>query len=174
MRILFIVLLVLASGCDLTSDYPASAEDSEGATAIAEKASRTEKVETYDLSTEEPWIECHGELMQFHGVLQIHITEVETPSGNLLVRGWVEYPEDGYAIGTESGNRWERRKGLNPYTETLRGEWYSEEDFWAQSWQIIEWYTSDEHGKFKVHWWGTFHVDDEGNVMVYRDNLTCR
>lgn len=179
MRMLSCVLLFVFLGCDPAVDaIQVSNDDVSGEAidmnALAGKTARNTAVYYYDMADEEPFIECRGELMSFHGVLAIHVTEVETPSGNLLVRGWVEYPGDGWAEGVDSGTIWMRRKGLNPYTETLKGNWYSGEDFWSQSWTIIEWYENEEAGRMKVMWWGGFNMADDGTVRVENDRITCR
>jgi len=143
---------------------------------VAPPAFKTSHVEysfPYSLDDEVPFLVCRGELVQGHGTLMIHIREVTTPSGNLLVRGRVEYPGDTWMEGLVTGVVWTFEKGLNPYTETLKGDFYSGDDFWVQNWTIHEWYTNPALGKLKVSWWGGFKYDKDGNLTINRDNLTC-
>ncbi len=176
-----LLLAIVLVGCSETLPTESLVAETESAqiaaydaaTSLA-KAERQEYSILYDLEDEEPFIECRGELMKFHGVLTINIREQTTPSGNLLVRGWIDYGDDHWAEGTESHNVWTLRKGLNPYTETLKGEFYSEEDFWVQNWTIIEWYENPELGDLKLKWWGHLKFDKDGNFTIYRDNVTCK
>ena len=165
--VLLVPLLLLA--CDRE---PVAPVPDEGFAPLF-KADRVEYTVDYDLGDEVPFLVCRGELMEGHGILLIHIQEVTTPSGNLLVRGRVEYPGDTWMEGTVSHVVWTFAKGLNPYTETLKGEFYSGEDFWVQHWTISEWYTNPELGKLRVRWWGGFKFDKDGDLTINRDNLTC-
>jgi hypothetical protein len=183
MRTLFslFALLLMASliGCDQARPTeneisgPSVLKAVAGPTSLS-KAERQEYSFTFDLEDEEPFIECRGELMAFHGIVTINIREQTTPSGNLLVRGWVEYSDDQWAEGTVSQDVWTLRKGLNPYTETLKGDFYSEEDFWVQNWQILEWYQNEDLGKLKIQWWGGLKFDKDGDMALYRDRVTCK
>ncbi len=95
------LVALVAFGC---SDPPTTATAlGDEAVAPAFMADRAEYSFPYDLQDEDPFLVCRGELVEGYGILTIHIREVTTPSGNLLVRGWVEYPGDSYMIGTESG-----------------------------------------------------------------------
>jgi len=174
-----VVLVVALVGCDQadpveTSVSSVSMLKSETGETLASKAERQEYSFTFDLEDEEPFITCRGELMAFHGIVTINVREQTTPSGNLLVRGWVEYSEDHWAEGIDSHDEWTLRKGLNPYTETLKGDFYSEEDFWVQNWQILEWYENPELGNLKIHWWGGLKFDKDGDMTLYRDRVTCK
>jgi len=159
------LVALVAFGC---SDPPTTATAlGDEAVAPAFMADRAEYSFPYDLQDEDPFLVCRGELVEGYGILTIHIREVTTPSGNLLVRGWVEYPGDSYMIGTESGVVWTFKKGLNPFTETYKGQFY------RQNWMITEWYTNPDLGQLRVRWWGGFKYDKDGNLTINRDNLTC-
>jgi hypothetical protein len=178
-HILSLFIIVALVGCDQGSPTETSVPSvsilkADAESSLLAKAERQDFVFTFDLEDEEPFITCREELMAFHGIVTINVAETTTPSGNLLVRGWVEYSDDQWAEGTESHDVWTLRKGLNPYTETLKGDFYSEEDFWVQNWQILEWYENPELGKLKIQWWGGLKFDKDGDMTLYRDRVTCK
>ncbi len=123
----------------------------------------------YDLADEDPIIECNGELMQPHGTLFINIREMAAPSGNLIVSGRVDYGDDVWLEGLESGEVWTLTHSLNPF-----GEVYKENGFYVLHFQIHEWYTNPELDKRQVRWWGNTKVDKNGNLTIYRENITCK
>jgi hypothetical protein len=133
------------------------------------KVDRQEYSFPYDLDDEDPIIECNGELMQPHGTLLINIRAMAAPSGNLIVSGRVDYGDDVWLEGLESGEVWTLSHSLNPY-----GEVYKENGFYVLHFHIHEWYTNPELGKRQVRWWGNTKVDKNGNPELYRETIACK
>jgi len=131
------------------------------------RADRAGYTISYDLQDEEPFFVCRGELVEGYGILLIHITETTTPSGNLIVKGWVEYPDDVRMVGTVTGVVWTQKKGINPFVEVIKG------DFYMQRFMIHEWYTNPDLGRLQARWWGGFKYDKDGELTIYREALLC-
>jgi hypothetical protein len=97
--------------------------------------------------------------------------ETTTPSGNLIVRAWVDYTAHGEVTieGLTSGNIWTLTHGHNPFGEVIK-----ENGFYQLHYQWHEFFTSSIHGDLRVHLKGHVFVDPSGTLRIERETATCR
>ena len=128
---------------------------------------------TFDatLDLEPPYEDCAtGEDMQNHGTVKVYIVERITPSGNVLVNGWVDYNAYGEVTLENLGNGdiWTLTNGHNPFHEVIK-----ENGFYVLSYHWNELYKLDNqtlHILLKGH----VKIEADGTVTIDRESYTCQ
>ena len=152
-------------GCDSQPVEPVSDE----ALNSLSKVNRVEYTFEYDLGDEDPYEDCAGEDMQLHGKVLVYVRETTTPSGNLVVSGWVDYKFEPITMeGLTSGDIWTLTKGFNPFHEV-----YKENGAYLLNFQWHEFYSNEYGDKRRAFVTGHYHVGPDGNVMNERENIRC-
>ena len=123
------------------------------------------------LDLDPPYEDCAtGEDMQNHGTVKVYIVEKTTPSGNLLITGWVDY--NAYSgvtlenLGT--GEIWTLTNGHNPFHEVIK-----ENGFYRLHYHWSELYKNSNGENLHIHLKGFFAIDNEGNVTKDLESYNC-
>lgn len=150
-----------------TSDYLSVSDDAVSSTLGVE---RVEYSIPYDLEDEGAWVICNGELMQGHGIVELHVIETYLPSGDLITRAWVDYQAyDGvWFEELSSGDIWQLTNGHNPFGEVIK-----ENGFYMLHYQWNEIYTNPDHGILRNHLKGHVMVEPDGTVRIERESYRC-
>jgi hypothetical protein len=121
------------------------------------------------LDEEDPFVECDGNLMQYHGSVGLHIKEKNTPSGNIIANWWVDYMAfDGISLeNLVTGEVWTLTNGHNPVGEVIK-----ENGFYLIHYQWNELYKLDNK-TLHVHLKGQFMVLPDGTVKHDQESVKC-
>jgi hypothetical protein len=123
----------------------------------------------YDLGNELPYEDCAGEDMQTHGKILVHVREMTTPSGNLIVSGWVDYTFEQITVeGLSTGEIWTLTNGFNPFHEVIK-----EDGSYFLHYQWHEFYTNEDGEKLRAFVNGNYQIDQDGNVRIERESVRC-
>jgi len=124
----------------------------------------------YDMDEDPPYPDCLGEAMQNHGVVKVYVRQRDTPSGNVLVNGWVDYDAYGGITleGLSSGEVYTLINGKNPFVEVMK-----EDGFYLLHYHWNEVYRSDDGKKVNVHLQGRFMIGPDGTVKIDRESYRC-
>ena len=122
------------------------------------------------LDDEEPFVMCDGDLMQYQGSVGLHLKEKTTPSGNTIVKGWVDYHAFGGVIleNSVTGAVWTLTNGHNPFGEVIK-----ENGFYVLHYQWHEFYENEEGDKLRVFLKGHVKVNPDGTVSIERETVKC-
>jgi len=110
-----------------------------------------------------------GDDMQNHGWLKIYTQEITTPSGNVIISGWVDYGFEQITLeGLTSGDIWMLTNGFNPFHEV-----YKENGAYFLNFQWHEFYSNEYGDKRRAFVTGHLHIDADGNVTSVRESINC-
>ena len=123
-----------------------------------------------DLGSESPYTDCAtGAPMQNHGLVEVFIQEKTTPSGNLIIKGWVDYNYyDGVTLeNLFNGDIWTLTNGKNPFNEVIK-----ENGFYKLSYQWSELYKLNKK-TLHIHLKGHVKIEPDGTVKIDRESYNC-
>jgi len=111
-----------------------------------------------------------GEDMQNHGWLKIYTREITTPSGNVIISGWVDY--DAYEGVTlenlATGDIWTLTTGHNPFHEVIK-----ENGMYILRYNWNELYKKQNSPNIHIHLKGHLKILPDGTVTHDRESYTC-
>ena len=172
-RIPLVVALALfvAVSCDQQPvEPPADQMTDQTAEVPAFKVERDAYTFDVDLESEPPYPDCLGEAMKNHGTVKGYVRERTTPSGNLIMSGWVDYQAYGGVTleGLSSGDIYILRNGHNPWAEM-----YKENGFWLLAYHWNELYRTQDGKKLNVHLKGHVKLEPDGTWKIARESYRC-
>ena len=134
------------------------------------KVDRLDYTYDYDLDGDAPYPDCLGEAMQNHGVVQVFVRQRATPSGNVLVNGWVDYDAYGPVTleGLSSGTVYTLVNGKNPFVEVIK-----ENGLYLLHYHWNEVFRSQDGKKVNVHLQGHLKIEPDGTVKIDRESYRC-
>ena len=165
-------MLLLGSiliGCS-DQESPTAAND-EALTTLS-KAGVVEYQFDVNLGLEAPYEDCTtGADMQNHGITRAHIRVTTTPSGNLIMKGWVDY--DAYGAVTlenlATGEIWTLANGHNPFGRVIK-----ENGYFLAHYHWNELYRGPNGQVLHILLKGHIKFDKDGNLIIFRRSYTCR
>ena len=171
MKHLLNLMLVILLGSLIIScnEQQTPTSSSEEALTPISKVSVNEYSLKIDLDEEEPFVECDGNLMQYHGSVGLYIKEVVTPAGNIIAKWQVDYMAfDGVTLeNLGTGEIWTLTNGHNPVGEVIK-----ENGFYLIHYQWSELYKLDKK-TLHIHLKGQFMVLPDGTVKHDRETVKC-
>ena len=165
-----ISIILLGSLMISCNDEPLPTASSDSSVSPLNKIIVNEYFYEIVLDDEEPFVECDGNLMQYHGRVGLYIKERVTPSGNIIAKWWVNYEQfDGVTLeNTVTNEVWTLINGHNPVGEVIK-----ENGFYRINYQWSELYKLGKK-TLHIHLKGQFMVLPDGTIKHDRESYTCR
>jgi hypothetical protein len=162
-----VLALFVAVSCDQQPVEPATDQVAEDATF---KVDRDAYFFDVDLGAEAPYPDCLGEAMQNQGTVRAYVRERVTPSGNLLVSGWVDYDYFGGVtlVGLSSGDVYTLLNGHNPWSEVIK-----DNGFYSLAYHWNEQYRNDDGQILHILLKGHVKIEPDGTVKIERESYKC-
>ena len=164
----FLILGIIFISC---SEQQGPTANNDEAVTPLNKVTVVEYSYLYDMDWDPPYEDCAtGEDMKTHGLVEVFIREKTTPSGNLIINGWVDY---NYYSGVTlenlgTGDIWTLENGHNPFHEVIKENgFYNLHYHWNELFKL-------NNQTLHIHLKGHFQILPDGTVTHDRESYTCR
>ena len=125
----------------------------------------------YNLDWDPPYEDCaSGQDMQNHGWVLVYTQTKTTPSGNVIISGWVDYHAyQGVTLeNLGTGEMWTLTTGHNPFHEVIK-----ENGFYILRYNWNELYKLNKQN-LHIHLKGYLKILPDDTVTHDRESYTCR